>query len=314
MPRSLLKEMKNGSVIVDVAIDQGGCVETAKPTTHEDPTYEVDGVVHYCVANMPGAVGRTSTFGLTNATLPYAIKLANQGAVAMAKADPGFALGINVMKGKVTYKPVADAFEIALHAPGGGPLRTPPRRDPRPERASAGVTAPQISSFRQVPRTGVIYVTAQAAAQGWRRGDPDWANLGQGSPETGPLAGAPERVEALELIKPDYSYGPVAGVLELRQAVADLYNELYRKGKRSQYTAENVAISGGGRVALTRAVAGLNSVNLGHFLPDYRLRGAALALPPLHADPDPAPGQPGLLCSRSRTSGARSWGAGWARS
>ena len=110
VPRSLLSEMKNGSVIVDVAFDQGGCVETAKPTTHEEPTYVVDGVVHYCVANMPGAVGRTSTFGLTNATLPYAIKLANQGAVAMAKADPGFALGINVMKGKVTYKPVADAF------------------------------------------------------------------------------------------------------------------------------------------------------------------------------------------------------------
>lgn len=140
------------------------------------------------------------------------------------------------------------------------------------------MTAPQISSFRQVPRTGVIYVTAQAAAQGWRRGDPDWANLGQGSPETGPLPGAPERVEALSLIKPDYSYGPVAGVFELRQAVADLYNTLYRKGKRSQYTAENVAISGGGRVALTRAVAGLNSVNLGHFLPDYTAYEELLSL------------------------------------
>ncbi|MBL4848615.1 MAG: alanine dehydrogenase [Planctomycetes bacterium] len=113
VPRSLLSEMKNGSVIVDVAIDQGGCVETAKPTTHEEPTYVVDGVVHYCVANMPGAVGRTSTFGLTNATLPFAVKLANQGVSAVAKADPGFAKGINVMKGKVTYAPVAEAFEMA---------------------------------------------------------------------------------------------------------------------------------------------------------------------------------------------------------
>ena len=113
VPRSLLSEMKNGSVIVDVAIDQGGCVETAKPTTHEHPTYVVDGVVHYCVANMPGAVGRTSTFGLTNATLPFALKLANQGPAAMAKADVGFAKGINVMKGKVTYAPVAEAFEMA---------------------------------------------------------------------------------------------------------------------------------------------------------------------------------------------------------
>lgn len=112
VPRSLLKEMKDGSVIVDVAIDQGGCVETARPTTHEDPTYVIDGVVHYCVANMPGAVGRTSTFALTNATLPFAIKLANQGPKAMAEASEGFALGINIMKGKVTYRPVAEAFEM----------------------------------------------------------------------------------------------------------------------------------------------------------------------------------------------------------
>lgn len=112
VPRELLAEMKNGSVIVDVAVDQGGAIETTRPTTHEEPTYVVDGVVHYCVANMPGAVGRTSTFALTNATLPYARRLAGQGAAAMAKADPGFAKGINVIGGKVTYQPVAEAFEM----------------------------------------------------------------------------------------------------------------------------------------------------------------------------------------------------------
>ncbi|MBL4848616.1 MAG: pyridoxal phosphate-dependent aminotransferase [Planctomycetes bacterium] len=140
------------------------------------------------------------------------------------------------------------------------------------------MTAPVISSFRQVPRTGVIYVTAQAAACGWKRGDPAWSNLGQGSPETGPLTGAPPRVETLSLTKGDYSYAPVAGIGELREAVARLYNSLYRKGKKSQYTAENVAISGGGRAALTRAVAGLDSVNLGHFLPDYTAYEELLSL------------------------------------
>lgn len=140
------------------------------------------------------------------------------------------------------------------------------------------MTHPQISSFRQVPRTGVIYVTAQAAERGWKGGDPAWANLGQGSPETGALPGAPPRVEALSLAKSDYSYAPVAGVWELREAVAELYNSLYRRGKHSQYTAENVAISGGGRAALTRAVAGLNSVNLGHFLPDYTAYEELLSL------------------------------------
>ena len=126
-----------------------------------------------------------------------------------------------------------------------------------------------FSSFRPVPKTGVIYVTSEASACGWRSGDPEWANLGQGSPETGPIEGAPPRVKSLELQRSDHSYAPVSGILELRQAVADLYNQRYRQGKRSQYTAENVCISGGGRVALTRAVAALGEVNLGHFLPDY---------------------------------------------
>ena len=110
--RDMLGIMKKGSVIVDVAIDQGGCVETAKPTTHDDPIYEVDGVVHYCVANMPGAVSFTSTNALTNATLPYAIQLADKGYKQAALDNPEIASGINVLNGKITYKGVADAFGL----------------------------------------------------------------------------------------------------------------------------------------------------------------------------------------------------------
>ena len=102
--------MKRGSVIVDVAIDQGGCVETSKPTTHGDPTYIVDDVVHYCVANMPGGVPRTSTLALNKATLPFLTKLANDGYQKALKDDPNFLAGLNVHKGQVTYKAVADAF------------------------------------------------------------------------------------------------------------------------------------------------------------------------------------------------------------
>ena len=105
-----LVAMKNGSVIVDVAIDQGGCIETSRPTTHQDPTYVVEGVVHYCVTNMPGAVGRTSTIALCNATLPYALKIANKGYAQTAADDAGFAEGINLVEGKVTLKAVADTF------------------------------------------------------------------------------------------------------------------------------------------------------------------------------------------------------------
>jgi alanine dehydrogenase len=110
--RDMLKLMKKGSVIVDVSIDQGGCVETAKPTTHDDPIYEVDGVIHYCVANMPGAVSYTSTKALTNATLPYALEIADKGYINAAKENPEIAKGINVLKGKVTHKGVADAFDM----------------------------------------------------------------------------------------------------------------------------------------------------------------------------------------------------------
>ena len=110
--RELLKTMKKGAVLVDVAIDQGGCFETSKATTHADPIYEVDGIVHYCVANMPGAVPLTSTMALTNATLPYAVEIANQGWKQVAKNDAGIREGFNVVEGAVCYKGVADAFGI----------------------------------------------------------------------------------------------------------------------------------------------------------------------------------------------------------
>ena len=108
--KGMLKFMKRGSVIVDVAIDQGGCVETSKPTTHRDPTYIVDDVVHYCVANMPGGVPRTSTLALNNATLPFLIKLANKGYQKALSEDKNFLAGLNIYKGQVTYKAVADVF------------------------------------------------------------------------------------------------------------------------------------------------------------------------------------------------------------
>jgi alanine dehydrogenase len=110
--RQDLVAMKNGSVIVDVAIDQGGCIETSRPTTHQQPTYVVEGVVHYCVTNMPGAVGRTSTIALCNATLPYAVRIAGKGYQQAAAEDAGFSEGINLIEGKVTNAAVADALHL----------------------------------------------------------------------------------------------------------------------------------------------------------------------------------------------------------
>jgi len=110
--RDMLSLMKKGSVIVDVAIDQGGCVETARPTTHDDPIYEVDGIIHYCVANMPGAVSMTSTIALTNATLPYALQLAEKGYKIAVRQNPDLAKGVNILESKVTYKGVAEAFGL----------------------------------------------------------------------------------------------------------------------------------------------------------------------------------------------------------
>jgi N-succinyldiaminopimelate aminotransferase len=126
-----------------------------------------------------------------------------------------------------------------------------------------------LSAFRPVPRTGVIYVTTEAMKVGFNPGDPEWCNLGQGQPETGPLPGAPPRVPEIHIDPNDLEYAPVPGIWELREAIASLYNRLYRKGLPSQYSAENVSVSGGGRAALTRAAASLGTVNLGHFLPDY---------------------------------------------
>ncbi|WP_420448193.1 alanine dehydrogenase [Candidatus Palauibacter sp.] len=107
-----LRRMKDGSVIVDVAVDQGGCVESARPTTHNDPTYTVHGVIHYCVANMPGAVPRTSTLALTNATFPYVLKVSNRGWAAACEEDRDLALGVNIAGGRVTYAAVAEAFNL----------------------------------------------------------------------------------------------------------------------------------------------------------------------------------------------------------
>lgn len=125
------------------------------------------------------------------------------------------------------------------------------------------------SAFRAVPRTGVIYVTAEAERAGYRGGDPSWCNLGQGQPETGELPGSPPRVGSTQFGIDELEYAPVAGLWEVREAVAGLYNELFRRGLPSKYSAENVAISGGGRVSIMRACAALGSIHLGHFLPDY---------------------------------------------
>lgn len=150
----------------------------------------------------------------------------------------------------------------------------------------------KMPGFRSVPRTGVIYVMHKAREMGYATGHPEWANLGQGAPETGDLPGAPERIETITINPNQHEYSPITGENELRQRVADMYNALYRQGKRSQYTYENVSISGGGRVALTRLAASLGNINMGHFLPDYTAYEELLSvfkafLPiPILLDPD----------------------------
>ena len=111
----MVKLMRKGSVMVDVAIDQGGCFETSHPTTHSEPTFEVDGVLQYCVANIPGAVPYTSTLALTNATMPYALRLADLGWEEACRRDPGLADGVNVVDGEITFKAVAEAFDMPYH-------------------------------------------------------------------------------------------------------------------------------------------------------------------------------------------------------
>ena len=126
-----------------------------------------------------------------------------------------------------------------------------------------------IPGFRTVPRTGVIYVTHEAERHGFSYANPEWSNLGQGSPETGPIPGAPPRVTEVTIATPSQQYSPIAGNRVLRQAVADFYNATYRRGQKSKYTASNVSIASGGRLALTRLASALGNVNMGHFIPDY---------------------------------------------
>ncbi len=128
---------------------------------------------------------------------------------------------------------------------------------------------PTFAAFREVPRTGVIYVTTEAGKRGYSTSSTDWANLGQGMPESGMLPGSPPRITDLPILESDQEYAPVAGLWELREAIAGYYNELFRNGMGSKYSAENVAVSGGGRSSLTRVAASLGHINLGHLLPDY---------------------------------------------
>ena len=148
-----------------------------------------------------------------------------------------------------------------------------PRTGTGPEPGEAPSLAPgdaaRFAAFREVPRTGVIYVTTEANRHGYSSDAADWCNLGQGMPESEALPGAPPRIAELPIQAGDQEYAPVAGLWELREAIAGFYNELFRRGLPSKYSAENVAVSGGGRSALTRVAASLGNVNLGHFLPDY---------------------------------------------
>lgn len=142
---------------------------------------------------------------------------------------------------------------------------------PRPKTGTGpqGVAEQNFAAFRDVPRTGVIYVTTEAGKRGYSPSSDDWCNLGQGMPEAEALPGAPPRIADLPILAGDQEYAPVAGLWELREAIAGYYNDLFRRGMGSKYSAENVAVSGGGRSALTRVAAALGNINLGHFLPDY---------------------------------------------
>ena len=126
-----------------------------------------------------------------------------------------------------------------------------------------------MTPFKKVSKTGVIFVTSEASKLGFYRGNPEWCNFGQGQPEVGKLPGGLDRIESIEIPQLDNEYSPSAGLKQLREQIANTYNELYRKNKKSKYTFENVSIAAGGRTLLTRMAASLDSVNLGHFLPDY---------------------------------------------
>jgi len=145
-----------------------------------------------------------------------------------------------------------------------------PALDPPPTTATPMTrTDPKLGALRDVPFMGVIWVVHEASKLGFKNGHPDWCNLGQGQPEVGPMEGAPPRIDAVEIHPEDHAYGPLGGTEELRTAIAAHYNRLFRRGKKSQYTAANVCVAQGGRLALTRAMAALGSVNVGYQLPDY---------------------------------------------
>jgi N-succinyldiaminopimelate aminotransferase len=163
----------------------------------------------------------------------------------------------------MTSKPSSKVSPLPVRA---GSDSTPPPASPP---GGDATDSPPFSSFRVVPRTGVIYVTSEAKKHGFEPGDPDWCNLGQGMPEAEELPGAPPRVTQFDVGPGDQEYAPVPGLWELREAIAGLYNKLFRRGMPSQYSAENVSVSGGGRAALTRVAASLGHINLGHFIPDY---------------------------------------------
>jgi alanine dehydrogenase len=143
--RDQLALMKERSVLVDVAIDQGGCFETSRPTTHQDPTFEVDGVIHYCVTNMPGAVPITSTYALTNATLPYVLALADHGVAEAARRDPGLRLGVNVAGGQVTHPAVAEGVGMKYVPPEEALGDSAALGDRAPDTDGAGATAAQAT-------------------------------------------------------------------------------------------------------------------------------------------------------------------------
>ena len=165
--REQLKLMKPGAVLVDVSIDQGGCFETSRPTTHSDPTFVVDGITHYCVANMPGAVPVTSTYALTNATLPYVLHVADSGVAAAAHENPGLAQGVSVVGGKVTYQPVAEATGHA-YTPLFEALESRARR---PERLSPTATMPRrMPTTSQLVRKGRNAPKKKLATPGLKSG------------------------------------------------------------------------------------------------------------------------------------------------
>ena len=183
--RAQLGLMQKHAVLVDVSIDQGGCFETSRPTTHSDPTYEVDGITHYCVANMPGAVPITSTYALTNATMPYVVHIADSGVAAAAKENPGLAPGVNVAGGKVTYAPVAEATGLEYT-----PLFDAPRG------ACRGLGAPVRRCYSFAPNADDLTARTQGPQGSQEEARDPWPQVGQGPQEARRRPAAARRLHA----------------------------------------------------------------------------------------------------------------------